>query len=358
MKIIFVIDSLCKGGKERRLVELLKGLHKEEIEFELILLSDQIDYDEVFQMRWKIHILKRKIKKDPTIYFKINSVIRKFNPSIINAWGIMPAVYCGPIAKLSGIKFVNSLIVNAPHKLRPRAIFFSKLSFLFSDIIIANSHAGLKSYGVRKEGIVIYNGYDFDRASNLVDADKVRRQLGVATRYVVGMIAGFRHHKDYATLIDAAKIILSFRDDISFILAGNGPLLEESKKQAGGNKKIIFTGLLTDVESVINICDIGLLSTYTEGISNSIMEFMAFSKPVIATEGGGTVEIVADGINGYLIPQKSPNIFAKKIIQLIDDQNLRILMGEQSKEIVKNKFSINNMIVQYINVFRKLNENQ
>ena len=109
------------------------------------------------------------------------------------------------------------------------------------------------------------------------------------------MVAGFDKRKDFATLIEAAIDICRERSDLVFMFVGGGPdweLLRSRVPQSMINNQIIFTGKRTDVESVIQIFDIGLLITFYEGISNSIIEYMALGKPVIATDGGGTSEII------------------------------------------------------------------
>ena len=71
---------------------------------------------------------------------------------------------------------------------------------------------------------------------------------------------------------------------------------------------------------MVNVFDIGVLATHGEGISNSIMEYMALGKPVVASEGGGTCELVQDGITGFLVPRRDPQALAARISQLLDDQ--------------------------------------
>ena len=94
---------------------------------------------------------------------------------------------------------------------------------------------------------------------------------------------------------------------------------EFSSKQNGNG--IYFLGNQKDVESIVNICDIGVLMTnnlvHQEGVSNSILEYMAFSKPVIASKGGGTSEIVIPEETGFLINPFDVNDLAKKIVYLL-----------------------------------------
>ena len=81
---------------------------------------------------------------------------------------------------------------------------------------------------------------------------------------------------------------------------------------------------------------------------------MALSKPVIATTGGGTDEIVVDQQTGYLIPSKSPQIMADKIIELIDNPELSKKMGLEGRERIKQHFNLDHMTTTYLDVYTKL----
>ena len=307
-KILYIIDSLSAGGKERRLVELLKSITKEEenLSIKLILLGDNIHYKEVYDLPIDIIILNRIIKKDPFIFFKIFKICYDWTPKLIHVWGSMPAIYATPISKLLHIKLINSMIVDAPLKINFSKWIRSKLTLPFSDLVQSNSFSGLISYKYYGKGIVIYNGFNMNRLNNLESSDLIRKKLKIKTKYIVGMVAGFREHKDYYSFISAAKLILSNRNDVTFVCIGDGKTLKKSKELAGNTKNILFLGKIDSILSYVNIFDIAVLLTnsdsHGEGISNSIMEYMSLKKPIIATEGGGTNEIIDDYKNGILIP--------------------------------------------------------
>jgi len=105
------------------------------------------------------------------------------------------------------------------------------------------------------------------------------------------------------------------------------------------------------VESVVNLFDIGVLSTYTEGISNSVMEYMVLGKPVIVTDGGGTKELVMDGKTGFLVPQKDPDALFEKLKHLLADPDLRIEMGQKGKDRIYEYFTIDRMEKEYLNLY-------
>jgi len=257
------------------------------------------------------------------------------------------------------IKLINAMIADAPARLNRKQRVRSFLSFPFSDIIQSNSYAGLEAYNVpERKRNVVHNGFDFGRMETLKEKDAMREELRIETRYVAGMVAGFKFQKNYESLVRAAGKLLQQRDDITLICVGDGPDLERIKESARGIERIIFTGKRADVESIINIFDIGILLTdldrHGEGISNSIMEYMASGKAVIATDGGGTKELVADGETGYLIPQKSPELLAERINRLLNDDGLREEMGVRGRERIQNEFSIGKMVNGHTRLYERL----
>jgi len=355
LKILFIVDSLGPGGRERRSVQLLKALDKiSYLNCNLIVLSNVIFYTEIYNLDININIFERKTKKDISILYKIYKLCRSWKPDIIHTWGSMSAVYACPVTKFMKIKFINTMIADAPDKLYRKIFFRSRLTFPFSDIIQANSYAGLKAYNVKKKGCVIYNGFDFKRLDSVKDPDLIRKKYNINCKYIVGMVASFSDYKDYGSYIIAANNILSKRNDITFICVGDGKRIDIIKKIVDNRVGIIFTGRIEDVESVVNIFDVGVLSTYTEGISNSIMEYMALGKPVIATNGGGTKEIVIDGVTGFLMPEKSPSILEEKILYLINNRALRESMGYEGKKQIQEKFNIDIMVNRQIELYRNL----
>ncbi len=103
---------------------------------------------------------------------------------------------------------------------------------------------------------------------------------------------------------------------------------------------------------MVSACDIGLLLTFSEGISNSILEYMALAKPVITTDSrGGSKEIVKDGVNGYIL-DSNVNDISKAIINLIDDEDLRRSMGQNGKKTIENHFSIEKMGLEFEKVYK------
>lgn len=358
MKIVFFIDSLKSGGKERRIVELIKGLLKNyDIQIDLVLMCKEVHFSEILQLDINIFFLIRKNKKDFSIFRKFFIYCKKSKPDIIHCWDKMTLTYALPSSIFDNRKLINSIITNAtPKKKLESEYLYAQLSFPFSNKIISNSKAGLIAYNApNKKSVFIYNGFNFNRFNHLEDPMVVKRKLGIDTKYIIGMVATFSSKKDYKTYFNAAQIILKNRKDVTFLAIGNKTDSSECINLIKENvTNFKFLGNQHDVESIINILDIGILATFYEGISNTIMEYMAAAKPVIATKGGGTSEIVEDNISGFLVPPSDASMLADKINKILTDKNLGFKMGQEGKKKIENNFSIDKMIHSYWTVYRSM----
>ena len=359
MKILFYIESLRSGGKERRLVELIKGLSKyPDIEMELVLTKEDIHYTDIFETGIKIHYTIRKgLKKDPRLFFKFYKIARKVKPDIIHVWGNMVAVYAIPAKVILGIPMINNQITNAPLK-EPSGFLTHKLTFKFANRIISNSKAGLLAYNAPKnKSTYIYNGFDINRIYNLKKKEDVKRQFNIKSDYVIGMFASFSDSKDYDSYIKAAIKLCNNHLNITFLAVGDGDY-QKYLDQIPETflDRILFLGKQSNVESIMNVCDIGVLASFTEGISNALLELMALGKPIIASGGGGTKELIDDN-NGFLIKSSNPTLLAEKIEILLNNKELAESMGKKSKVIVKKKFNVSLMINGFIKEYQKALKN-
>lgn len=363
MKIIHFIDGLGRGGKERRLAELLKHIAgNKSSDVELIVMSGDIQYPEVLDLGIPIHYLIRKSRKDPRILWRLFQLCRRSKPDILHVWDSMTAVYAVPVAGLLGVKLINGMITDSYYNHRFLDFYWvrPKLTFRFSDVVVANSHAGLKAYGVpERKGACIHNGFDPARLQGLADRETIREKLGIATKKVVGMVAGFTERKDYAGFIASAEDILRRREDVTFLAIGDGKTLQECRSavRAENRGRILFPGLQKNVESIMNILDIGVLTTnvdtHEEGISNSILEYMALGKPVIATDSGGTREIVVDGETGFVIRPKDVGALTARIGQILDNPGLGEEMGRRGRQRVFESFTLDAMAERFMKMYEE-----
>src|SRR5436853_5910280 len=149
-----------------------------------------------------------------------------------------------------------------------------------------------------------------------------------------------------------ARKLSKRRNDVVFVAVGAGQTLQTSKEMAAGVAAMEFLGERKNIEQVVNTLDVGVLSTFTEGISNSIMEYMALRKPVVATDGGGTAELVVDGETGFLVPPNNPDVLAAKIEYLLDHPDVAQHMGDAGEARLRRKFSTVRMVEETVELYK------
>lgn len=358
MKILFFIESLACGGKERRLLELIQYL-KQNTDFEIVLVltEDIIHYEHVHDLDITIKIIERKgLKKDPFLFIKFYRYCSHFKPDIIQAWGFMNTFYAIPAKLILRVPLISNMITISERNFKKysfRSLSF-KMSCFFSNAIISNSKAGLEAFGIKThKGQVIYNGVRLERFHPDYDQKEVKDLYGIKTFFMIVMVASFSKFKDYDLFLDVARKIGELRNDITFVGVGDGDDWLRINKRIKDEhiNNVILTGKQKEVEHIIAASDLGLLCTYSEGISNSIIECMALGKPVIATDlTGGSKEIVMDGETGYCTERNTKNV-VDLITTLLGNDQLRKEMGEKGQKRIKTLFSIERIGVEYVSLY-------
>lgn len=315
---------------------------------------DEIHYPAFYKLNIPYDIIKKDAGQSAlSVFSQFYAVCKKYKPNLIHTWGRIQSLYALPAVIFQRIPLVNSQITSAPP---PSSRGFlnamvDHINFNFSKVILSNSRAGIVAYTPPAEKRkVIYNGINLNRFHNLPDTCTVKSKYGISTPYAVIMSASFSPNKDYDLFYNVASRVTTIRNDVTFI--GIGVSHDERKFRAlqslaHANNRILFPGRIDDVEALVNACDIGVLfsnrNVHGEGISNSIMEYMALSKPVIANDAGGTKEIVHHNKNGYLIKDHTEEEIVKLILELLDDKDKAKAFGEASREIIEESFSLERM---------------
>ncbi|MFW6271770.1 MAG: glycosyltransferase family 4 protein, partial [Desulfosalsimonas sp.] len=187
-------------------------------------------------------------------------------------------------------------------------------------------------------------------------------KYGINTSYAVVMVASFSRNKDFDLFYRISEYITKMRSDITFIGAGgptgDGAEYKRLKSLAQDNPGIIFPGRINDVEALVNACDIGVLLTnkkvHGEGIPNTVLEYMALGKPVIATDAGGTKELVRHNESGYLVTNESAEEISEMVMELIDNPEKRLALGSKGKEIVHESFTLEKMGKAFEEIYQGL----
>ncbi|MDO9463811.1 MAG: glycosyltransferase [bacterium] len=190
---------------------------------------------------------------------------------------------------------------------------------------------------------LIYNASDLSRLNLSVNKQEKKREFGIDENCcVVGTVGRLVELKGYPYLIKAASLILQkFPKKLKFLIVGDGYMAEKLKTLAKGlgiADKIIFAGQRQDVPEILHILDIFVLTSYYEGLPRSIIEAQACGVPVVATNVGGTPEVVINDKTGILVPTKDEKAIAKAVIDLLTNKDNARRMGNAGREWVQKQF--------------------
>lgn len=231
-----------------------------------------------------------------------------------------------------------------------------------ADLVIAVADtvaAKLLNIGVFKNKIAtIHNGVDLDMLDRSMrtrgNSALVPCDLKSSSCIVLGYFARLDSRKGHKYLIEALAQDSKEFPNIKLLIAGDGPLSNELKKQSrnlGMEKKVLFVGQVDHkrVFQFLNMIDIYVFPSLAELFPFAILEAMAAGKPIVATNVGGVSEAVMDGVNGYLVPPRDPTSLANAILRLVKEPDKAAEMGARGRKMVEEKFSIDV-------VTRKLND--
>ena len=189
---------------------------------------------------------------------------------------------------------------------------------------------------------VIYNGAVAE--NNLPAYNYAERFPGKRIILSVGRLA---LQKGYHYLINAVSLLVEERDDLMFVILGEGKLygkLFAYARKKGVSHLIHFEGFVENVAPYLKGCDIFVLPSLYEGMPNAAMEAMAHGKPVILTNVNGAGELIPDREKGILIPPRDPRAIATAVKELLDCAELREKLGFRAREHVLDKFPVSAMI--------------
>jgi glycosyltransferase involved in cell wall biosynthesis len=369
MRILHLTDRLGPGGKERQIVELLRGLfvHRDIKSFVAVADADIPDAEtiryEIDRNHAQVIQLIRRGRTDLRPFKSLYKLISDLKIDVVHSWSSICSIYAAPVTRLCGAAFVNGFVRDAPPRMAlwSKQYFNGRLTIPFSDIVVANSRAGLAAYHIPdRKGLCIYNGFNPERIANLTDEAALRNILGVTTPYIVGMVANFVPRKDYATFVEMACRICHLRNDVTFLAVGAGETLQRVRDSVPPkhSQRIRFLGQRNDVESIANLFTVGVLVTnsrlHGEGISNAITECMALGKPIVATNEGGTPELVLDGHTGFLVPSDDAGILTDRVLRLLDDRKLASEFGREGRRRIETAFSLDAMTNAYLGLYRRM----
>ncbi len=360
MKILHVINSLNYGGAEKLLVDTIPKYKNQGINVELFILNDiKTSFSESLEIDHNIKILK-PIKTKSLYNFSHLFALRKlFNNYDIIHVHLFPSLYWLSLASFFK-KYNTKLILtehNTENKRRKLLLFkyvdriiykrFNKI-IAISDGVNKNlrQHLGRKNKNI----VTIENGIDLESIINAKQYNKTELNLKKDSNIII-QVSSFTKQKDQKTLIKAVSYL---KENSELLLVGDGPLKEEHInycKSLGVKNRVHFLGFRTDIPRLLKTADICVLSSHYEGFGLSIVEGMAANKPCIGTNVSGLAEVLKN--YGVLFKPGNYKQLNSILSNLLEDKSYYDNVKKKCLNRA-NDYSINKMVLYYIDVYKKL----
>lgn len=296
---------------------------------------------------------------------KIISFFKKEKFDILHSYLFHANIIGRVFGRIAGIPIIISSI-RVCEKGRRSHLWMDRITNWMVDIEICVSKE-VKNFTIEKAGIpehklkIVENGI----TDSFLDAvtscrnkkEEIKGKLGLDNSLIVGTIARLSRQKGIEYLIKTVKIVISKFPDITFIIAGKKLCREklvDLSIELGISDKVKFLGFIKDIPKLLSVIDIFVLPSLWEGMPNVVLEAMAAEKPVIATDTGGSKDIIDNNINGVLVEPKNSEALAEAILKLLKNPDERERLGKAAEQRVKEKFPIDRMVSKTEQIYTQL----
>ena len=368
IQTIHVIYRLDTGGLQNGIVNLINNMDTSKFENAICCLTQGGDFEKRLNKNIKVSKMFKKPGNDYQLYIKLIKYLKEIKPTIVHTrnWAGMDGIIA---AKIAGVP----IIVHGEHGFEitdltgqnKKRKFIRKLvlSTMIDKIVTVSKNLKnrlINEIKIKPEKIIhIPNGVDTNKF-NIYKKEFIRKKFGFKKEdFIIGIVARLDPIKNHKTLIFAFKEIVTIHPNTNLAIVGDGSLrnkLENQTYQLGIKNKVIFMGERDDVPEILKTFDIFVLPSLNEGMSNTILEAMATGIPVIASNVGGNPELVIDGETGFLFPTNDVESLVQKIKTYILHPELKQKHGYNAHKRVEEKFSLDQMVRRYEELYVELVE--
>ncbi|MEZ4729004.1 MAG: glycosyltransferase [Caldilineaceae bacterium] len=382
-KILILIKSLGLGGAERLLVDSLPYLKRDQYEYHFAYLLPWKDYltTHLCAAGFAVHCLGRgsdpaqpharytppkplqALTLLPAALYRLNCLQRQEQFDLIHADLPVSSI----LARLLG-QYFHLPVVYTEHNLQERYHPWTRqanrLTYRWNSHVVAVSGevmASIARHGLahRTQVTMLLNGVPVEQVrAEAQNLDELRAQLNLhANLRIVGTVAVFRSQKRLTDWVAMAAQVAAQRDDVIFLLVGDGPEMPTVRAQVaalGIADKICLVGFREDGRRLLGLMDIYVMSSEHEGLPIALLEAMALGKPVVATSVGGIPEVLTHGEEGYCTDVGDIDHLAGHVIELLDRPALRQQMGQRGAAKIAAHYHIKQRVRAIETLYREL----
>ena len=350
------------GGASTHLLTLCEHLEDRGHDVNVFCGGSGVLTEELEKRGLEYHALDHLVRpirpfRDLQAIFEVKREVEKLNPDIV----ALHSAKAGVVGRVACWWSQTPCVVTAhgwaftEGKSEVRRYFLAAIERLVTPLaerIITVSDFDQKlaiDWGVasREQMVTVYNGVQD------VKRERIQNRNTRKTPRII-MVARFEPQKDQLTLLQALEQLRGKSWEAWFV--GDGPRLEQCVEYArdyGMEDRVQFLGYRSDVPELLSKSDIFVLSTHYEGFPIATVEAMRAGLPIIATDVGGVSEQMRSGRNGFLIPPEDVGELKRVLKDLLQDKEKRQRMGKAGREMFRERFRVEKMIDQTVEVYKK-----
>jgi len=371
INVLQLIGSFHQGGSERQAVQLVRLLNEERTYRVFVACLDRegVLRGEIEQLGYTdFPEFPLSSFYDANVFRQLRrcaKFLREKNINIIQTSDFYTNIFGITAAKLARVPVKIASKRETGGMRSAKQNFFERRIFVQADAIVANSKAVenyLTETGAASDKIeVIYNGLDLRRlepkeTNRRKICEEINLPLDERIKFIT-LTANLRHTvKNQPMFLRAAKKVSEKFPEAHFVLAGEGELkndLENLAKQLQIADRVHFTGRCARIPELLSVSYAGVLTSFAEGFSNSILEYMSANLPVVATNVGGASEAIAPGETGFIVESGDAEALSEKLVWLLENPDEAEKMGKLGRKIVEEKFSCENQLRKTLELYEK-----
>ena len=352
MKILYVITGLGVGGAEKVVCDLADQMILKGHDVKIVYLTGSVLVKPISP---RIELLPLHLNSASNVFSasrKYKKIIRDFSPDVIHSHMIHANIF----ARLNHLSFKYIRLICTAHNSneggRMRMLAYKLTNFLsnLNTNVSQEASKSLISKGAFNKNnlITVYNGIDLNKF-NFFNKDKNSNELSFLS------VGRFNKQKDYPNLFQAISILKNtINKEVKFYIAGDGelrPQLEQLIVDLGISDCVVLLGKRSDIPNLLNKADYFVLSSRHEGLPTVVIEAMACGTFVIATDCGGSAEIMGD--TGLLVPPQDSEALAEALNQAVNKTSSEIQENNlKARQRVEELFSLEKSVENWLKIYR------
>ena len=364
--VLELLVSTQLGGGSRHVLDLVRRLPTHGFHVIVAAPPDGPMFDRLAAIAGGVIPLRVDCLRPSTLAAVIR-IVRERGIRVIHSHGKGPGLYGRLAGRWTGVPAIHTMhgidLSRLPAPARPLYLALERGLLTITRYLIhvsASQAQEARAIGlaIPRRSRIVMNGIDADEIRRHAEPRSVARQaLGLSPSAVVlGCVARFDKRKGLSVVLEALQLLSSRHPDAVLVLIGSGAIegeLREQAQRAAIADKVRFAGPIVDAHRVLAALDVYVSASEGEGLPLSLLEAMACAVPIVATRVTGHVDVVVDGITGWLTRAGDAVEFAWAIGRLLDDPDQRRRMGQAGHERVQLQFGADRMTAETAALFRE-----